>query len=499
MKNPNQHNRVSTEPLDATGQERNRLGAQKHPFGVILIATVIGLTLTGTYYSPGSPNHNAASASFLTYSLPSEANSVVISSLAVMPFQNINADPGVDYISDGMSEILIGNLSQLSTLRVKAQVSVFHYKGKDFRPHRIGTALHVQAVLIGHIALVGDALELSLELADGQTDDVIWSQQYHRKQTELADLQREIARDVSKGLRLRLSGTDEQRLSKKYTTDPEAYECYLKGRFHWNKRTLEDLESAVDSFDQAISLDPNFGLAYAGRADASLILPLYRNRQIQDPLRAAREDALKALSLDDDLAEPHVTLGDVFAHDYDFAAAEREYQGAISLNPNYANAHQWYGILLFHLGRHEEACAEFRKASEIDPLSPIINLDYAEALLYTRRYDNAIDQLKKTLELNTDLAATYQHFARFYQSNGNYIKAAQSYSKYRELNDDRPSAGLPGEMLANGSMRRLLALTAKGQVDELSSNDAVVLLTALGEKHGALVELNKFYEVVRRT
>jgi len=309
-------------------------------------------------------------------------------------------------------------------------------------------------------------------------------------------LKNEIEGDGLNILGLRLSGTNEQRLSKNYTTDPEAYPLYLKGLFCWNKRTFTELEKARQYFDRAISLDPNFALAYAGRGATQALLPFYSHQATGAAILAVREDALTASSLDDDLAEPHVMLGDVFAHEYDFTTAEQEYQRAIYLNPNYATAHRWYGILLLHLARHEEASAELRKASELDPLSLITNLDYAEALLYTRRYDDAVGQLKMTLEQNSEFANSYQRFASLYQANGTYTDATHSYSKYRELNGDRPRAELTREVVAKGGFQRMLqALSAKGQVAALSRHDAIVFLTALVEKDGALAELNKFHDV----
>jgi len=495
MKIYNQCNHIAND-ADATSNKRNRLESQVHPIRLAVIAAIIALTLTGTQYLPKSPNNNAAISSLPGYKLLPWANDVGISHLAVMPFLNVNADQQLDYLSDGITEMLICNLSQLSTLNVKARASVFCYKGRHVTPHTVGTELNVQAVLNGRVVVDSDALALSLELADAQTDNIIWSEQYYRKQADLVALQSEIARDVSNKLRVKLWSTDELRLSKKYTTDPEAYQFYLEGRYYWNKRTLKDLEKALEYFDRAISLDPNFALAYAGRADTYLILPFYRNEPVGEGMLAARGDALKALSLDDDLAEPHATLGDVFVHEYDFAAAEREYQRAVYLNPNYATAHQWYGILLFYLARHEEACAELRKAIEIDPRSLIINLDYAEALFYADRYDDAIDQLNKTLELNAEFETFSQRFFRFYQANGKYREATQSYANCREFNGDRPRADLICDTLAKGGSQRCLhELTAKAQLAELSAHDAAVFLAALVEKDGQLGELNMFYEV----
>src|SRR5215813_6054595 len=496
MKRNNQDIGLAAEALDETSQKSNRFRSQKHSIAVVVIAIIIALTLTGTYYSGISTNKNSTISSLPGYNTTSWGNNGGIPTLAVMPIISVNADEQLDYLSDGMTEMLICSMSQLPILDVKAPTSVFRYKGKGAALHTVGTDLNVQAVLNGRMVLVGDELELSMELADAQTENLIWSERYHRKQNDLVALHGEIARDVSNKLGLSLSGTDEQRLSKKYTTDPEAYQLYLKGWSCWNERASKDPEKALEYFDKAISLDPNFARAYAGRADIGLLLPFYRQQSLREALLAAREDALKALSLDDELAETHATLGEVFAHEYDFAAAEREYQRAIYLNPNYATAHRRYGLLLFYLARHEEASAELRKASELDPLSFITNLDYAEALFHSRLYDDATSQLNKTFELNTEFATSYQRFVSFHEANVNYTEATRSYAKYREFNGDRPGAELTRETLSKGGWQRWLqALSAKAPLVDLSQHDAILFLTALVEKDGALAELNKFYEV----
>jgi TolB-like protein/Tfp pilus assembly protein PilF len=463
----------------STGPTRKLIQRTKRWNGVVAIAAIIALALVSSAY----------------FSL-SIKNNPTIYSLAVLPFINVNADEELEYLSDGMTETLISDLSQLPKLNVKAHSSVLRYKGKDVSPHTVGADLNVQAILNGRLILRGELLTLSLELADARTENVIWSRQYTRRQTDLVSLQSEIARDITNNLRVKLAGADEQKLSKKYTNNTEAYELYLKGRFYWNKRTLKDLEKALDYFNQAIALDPNYVLAYAGLADAYVLIPSYRNGPVREAMQPAREAALKALSLDGNFAEPHATLGRVNANEYDFAGAEREYKRAIELDPNYATAHQWYGILLFDLARNEESQAELRWALEIDPLSVIINLYYADSLFYARRYDDAIAQLKKTLELNTEFAATYKRFAKFYMASGNYAEAAKSYATFRELIGDQQCATLIRESFTKGGWPAVLrAITAREQLARLSPHEAVVFLAVAGEKERALAELERSYEV----
>jgi TolB-like protein len=463
----------------STGPTRKLVQRTKRRIGVVASAAIVALTLVSSAYFSSSSKNNPT-----------------IYSLAVLPLINVNDDEELEYLSDGMTEILISNLSQLPKLNVKAHSSVLRYTGKDVSPHTVGADLNVQAILNGRLFLRGEMLTLSLELADTRTENVIWSRQYTRRQTDLVSLQSEIARDITNNLRVKLAGADEQHLSKKYTNNTEAYELYLKGRFYWTKRTLKDLEKALDYFNEAIELDANYVLAYAGLADTYVLLPSYRNGPVREAMQPAREAALKALSLDGNFAEPHAALGRVNANEYDFAGAEREYKRAIELDPNYATAHQWYGILLFDLARNEESQAELRWALQIDPLSLIINSYYADSLFYARRYDDAIAQLKKTLELNTEFAATYKRFTKFYQANGNYAEAAKSYATYRELIGDQQSAAFLRESSTkDGWLAFLRAITAREQLAKLSPYEAVVFLAALGEKEKSLAELERSYEV----
>ncbi len=271
-----------------------------------------------------------------------------IESIAVMPFVNESGNVDVEYLSDGMTETLISSLSQIPKLNVKARSSVFRYKGKETDAPTIGKELNVQAILNGRVVLRGDDLVLYLELVDTQTGNRIWGDQYNKKLTNLVSLQNEIARDVSLKLKTKLSGADEQRLAKNYTANAEAYRLYLLGRFHWSKRTESDFRKAIEYFQQAIIADPNYALAYALLADTYMMLSAsqYGGEPPLEAIPKARETALKALSLDDQLAEAHTALGFILAQSYDHPGAEREYKKALELDPNDATAHQRYGYLL---------------------------------------------------------------------------------------------------------------------------------------------------------
>ena len=270
-----------------------------------------------------------------------------ISSIAVMPFFNESGNADVEYLSDGMTETLIASLSQLPNLNVKARSSVFRYKGKATDAKSIGKELNVQAVLNGRVMQRGDQLTLSLELVNAETENVIWSEQYNRQQADLVSLQTEIARDVSSKLKTKLSGAEAAKLEKTYTTNSEAYKLYLQGRFYWNKREEKDFRKAVEYYDQAIALDRDYALAYAGQADSYALLATFGFMPTAEGIPKARGFAREALRLDETLAEPHTTIAYLsLTYDYDFAAGEREFKRAIELNPNYATAHQWYAELL---------------------------------------------------------------------------------------------------------------------------------------------------------
>jgi len=299
-------------------------------------------------------------------------NAAPIESIAVMPFVNASGNSDMEYLSDGMTESLITSLSQLPKLNVKARSSVFHYKGKEIKPNKVGQELSVQAILTGRVVQRGEQLTLSLELVDTKTENVLWSEQYNRKQTDLVSLQNEIVRDVSNKLRTKLSGSDEQRLTKNYTENTEAYQLYLKGRYQLNKRTEEDFKRGIEFFKQAIEQDPNYALAYAGLAEAYNQMGLWTTLPPSESFPKAKAAAERALQLDDTLAEAHTALAFTkFQYEWDFTGAERESQRAISLNPSYAAARELHGYQMYLANPHrfDEAIRELKTAQEIDPLS----------------------------------------------------------------------------------------------------------------------------------
>jgi TolB-like protein/Tfp pilus assembly protein PilF len=393
-----------------------------------------------------------------------------IESIAVMPFVNESGNQDVEYLSDGMTETLINSLSQLPNLSVKARSSVFRYKGKELDPKKIASELNVQAILTGRVVQRGEQLTLSLELIDAQTENLIWSESYNRKQTDLVTLQSEIALDVSSKLKTKLSGANEAKVTKNYTANPEAYKLYLKGRFYWNKRTAESLKQAVEFYKQAIEIDPKYALAYSGLAESYVLFPQFSISLPKDSLPQAKAAALRALELDDSLAEAHTALGEYLNYfEWDRAGAEKEFRRAIELNPNYATAHNWLGIdLLAPTKRFDEAIAELKRAEELDPLSPMIGANLGVAILFTRQYDEAIAQYKRVLSLDPNFAFARFNLGGAFHSKGMYTEAITEYRKSLELSDNPFTKGF----LA-------LSLAKSGQRDE-----AIELLNQLKQESG---------------
>jgi TolB-like protein/class 3 adenylate cyclase/Tfp pilus assembly protein PilF len=353
-----------------------------------------------------------------------------ITSIAVLPFVNESKIADMEYLSDGMAESLINSLSKLQEVTVKARSSVFRYKGKDIDPQKIGDELSVEAILNGSVAQRGDDIILNLELVDVRTGNQIWGEQYNRKTTDLLVLQRDIAHDVSNKLQSKLSGADEQRVTKSYTENFQAYQLYLQGRYHWNKRTKESLQRAVDYFNQALQHDANYALAYLGLADCYAVFDNYDVAPPNEAFTKSRIAAQKALEIDPTLGEAYATLGSVkLSYDWDFQGAERDYQKAISLVPNYATAHQWYAEFLRMMGRFNEAIASVSRAKELDPVSLIINKSIGTTLFFARRWDDAIVQYRKTLEIDPTFSPPYTELGWCYTMKEMYSEAIIEHQK----------------------------------------------------------------------
>jgi eukaryotic-like serine/threonine-protein kinase len=353
-----------------------------------------------------------------------------VDSLAILPLANAGGDPDAEYLSDGITESIINNLSQLPKLRVMARSTVFRYKGKEVDPQMVGRELGVRALLTGRVLQRGEVLIIKVELVDTEDGSHLWGEQYNRKLSEIFVIEEEISKEISDKLRLKLDSAQKKKLTKRYTENTEAYQHYLKGRYYWNKRTAESLKKGIQYFEQAIESDPKYALAYAGLADSYNILASYSAIAPKDGFPAAKAAAMKALELDDKLAEAHASLAFVkFGYDWDWPATERAFKRALELNPGYASAHLWHAVYLVAMSRMDEAFAEMKRAQELDPLSLPICTNLGWISYLARRFDDAIEQYQKALELDSDFVVAHRRLGQAYEQKLMYEEALAEYEK----------------------------------------------------------------------
>jgi TolB-like protein len=422
-------------------------------------------------------------------------------SIAVLPFQNLSSDPDNAYFADGVQDEILTRLAKIGELKVIARSSTERYKssGEDMR--EIGKQLGVAHVLEGSVQKAADSVRVRVQLIDAATATHLWAESYDRKLTDIFAVESEIATKVAGALRARLTRPEQRALSVRPTENAEAYQRYLLGRYFWNKRTATDFEKAIEYFNQAIEKDPNYALAYAGLADAYVLLSAYGEARPKDTFPAAKAAAMKAFELDPTLGEAHAALGmALFAYDLKFAEARREFQRAIELNPNYATAHQWYaecGLIPFR--RFDEAVAEVKRALELDPLSVIINADVGSVLGYAGRYDEAIAQLRKTVEMDPNFYYGRWQLGEALEIKGLNEEATAQYKKAIELNDDPLPRALLGHLYAR-SGRKDEASEILRQLQELSKQRYVLAFNlalvhiGLDEKDAAIELLEQAYE-----
>jgi serine/threonine protein kinase/Flp pilus assembly protein TadD len=422
-----------------------------------------------------------------------------IDSVAVLPFVNASSDPNAEYLSDGIAESVINSLSQLRGLRVMARSTVFRYKGKDADPQKVGHDLGVRAVLSGRLLQRGSTVIVEAELMDVAKGSQLWGGQYTRKTSDVFALQEDLSREISEKLRLRLTGEEKQRLTKRYTENAEAYQLYLKGRYFWNRWSPEDAQKAVEYFQLAIDKDPGYALAYAGLADTFISQFWFGEIAPREGAPKAKAAALKALEMDEGVAEAHVSLGFVnLLYDWDWTEAEKHFQRALALNPSYANAHNWYSFYLMAMGRAEAALVESKRALDLDPASPGMNQIMAIQLVYARRFDDGIEQYRKALEMG-------QHDAHLglgsaYAAKGAYREAVSEFQKYAELDRGTPRS-IAALAYAHARLNeRSEALSAVEQLKTLSKHRYVPASTialvyiGLGDKDQAFAWLEKAYD-----
>jgi TolB-like protein len=363
--------------------------------------------------------------------LPRISAHKVDKSIAVLPFENASNEPNTEYLSEGISEALINSLSELQQLRVIARPTAFRYKRKDVDPRQVGRELGVAAVLTGKVRQMQDALNVQVDLLDAVSGAQIWGAGYDRKITDLVAVKQAIAQEVTAKLKLKLSNEEQRQLVKRDSTNAEAYQFYLRGRYFWNKRTSDGIKQAIEHFQQSIERDPNFALGYVGLADCYTGLTFYNFAAPHEAMPQAKESTIKALALDNTLAEAHASLGHILMnYDWNWPEAEKEFKRSIELKPDYARAHQWYAIhYLTATGRLEEAVQEMKKALELEPASLVMNTFMGATLYYAGRYDEAIDQCRRTIQMDPNFAVAHWHLGLAYEQKQAFDAAIEEFQK----------------------------------------------------------------------
>ncbi|MFQ5724746.1 MAG: tetratricopeptide repeat protein, partial [Terriglobia bacterium] len=423
-----------------------------------------------------------------------------ITSIAVLPFADLAGDPEQEYFVDGMTEALITELSKISALRVISRTSVMQYKDVKKPLPEIARELNVDAVVEGSVLRAGDRVRITAQLVHAPTDTHLWAESYDRELRDILALHSEVARAIAREVKVTVTPEEETRLAAARAVNPEAHELYLRGRYHWHKRGREGLEKSLQYFQQAIEKDPGYARAYAGLADVYAVRPSWGFAAPTDDFPRARAAARKALELDENLAQPYATLGQVKdSYDRDWRGAEEDCRRALELDPNYATGHHWYGILLSTLGRHEEAIAELETAVRLDPLAPNISRWLGRVLYHARRYDEAVQQLQKTVEMHPDFSGAFLDLGTAYAQMGRYPEALAAMEKSRGLSEADPLYAYAGWIYARTGrkeeaqrlLRRLQELSGQQYVD---SSAIAIIYIGLGRKEEALTWLERAYE-----
>jgi len=503
-----QHSRLGslyayTAELDTWRNERipeaatGGMGANQAPETVRRVWTVIALAALGLVLVGGS----AWFWRKRTTELATSANSR-IRSLAVLPLENLSGNPAQDYLADGMTEALIGRLSTIQGLRVISRTSSMQFKGTRSSVPEIARKLNVRVVVEGSVIRSGDRVRVTAQLIQGETDVHLWSGTFDRELRDVLELQSEVAQSIARQIEVAVTGQERNRLVAVRTVLPEVYESYLKGRYYFNQRTGDALNKSIASFQQAIARDSGYALAYSGLADAYAMLGFRGGFPSKDALSRAKTAALKAIELDETLAEPHASLAFIAeTHEWDWATAEREYKRALELNPGEARTHNWYAGYLMYVGRFDDGISEAKRARDLDPLSLPINNALAGRLLAGSRYDEALKQVQETLELDAHFAPAHQTLGWVYLHSGKQEEAIREFQNALQLSgtedtDLQLDLGIAYAVTGKrDEARRILAkLENLHEQGVVPSGSVAILHGALGESNEAFAWLEKAYE-----
>ena len=479
------HTGVEAEPRSSVGQlpEKQSFSANRAAKPLVIIAVAVVLLVAGffgyRYFAPGGGQ---------------------INSIAVLPFQNASGDKETEFLSDGISETLINNFTKIPELKVAARSTAFRYRGREGEPLLIGKELGVGSVLSGKLFQRGDNVSIQVDLVNTTDGLQIWGNRYEGKASEIVSIQQRIATDVSTQLKLNLTGTQQQTVAKTYTQNAEAYQHYLRGRYHWNKRTPDGLKAAITEFQQAADIDPGYALAYVGLADCYALLEEYAGVPASESLPKAQAFAQKALQIDDSIGEAHATLGLINNYSWRWAESEAELKRAIELNPNYPTAHHWYNGLLLNTGRFDEAMAEIRRAQELDPLSGIIGANVGIIYLAKNDPDSAVTQFKKIVDFDPNWWAGHFYLGEAYLMQGRSEEAVTEFQKSVELGGrSNRSIAFLGHAYAITGKRSEAQSILKELEDRYARRESIgqhvaAVYAGLGDKEQAFAWLEKDFQ-----
>jgi DNA-binding winged helix-turn-helix (wHTH) protein/TolB-like protein/Tfp pilus assembly protein PilF len=490
---PEQLPETSGSPLPPSPQSRRFFHTRQFKGGLLALLLIAALISAAVAYRNGERVKSPE---------PVAASGQTVKQIAVLPFQTINNDSRDEILELGMADALIIKLSNLKQIVVRPTSSIRKYTGIDQDPVAIGRELKVDAVLAANTQRVGDKVRVTVQLVNVKDGSPLWAYKCDYKGTDIFTVQDSISEQIAAALALQLTSEEKYHLTKRYTESTEAYQLFAKGRFFWDKRTESSLKKSIECFEQAIRIDENYALAYAGLADAYAILNFYSALQLKDAYPRARAAAEKALSLDGSLAEAHTVLAYVKEqYDWDWPGAEEEFKRAIALNPNYATAHQYYSEYLAFLGRTEESITHMMRAQELDPNSLVINTELGFPYLCARRYDEALEKFAEALERDANFPFALYQTARCYDQKARFEDAIALYRKAialsggssvmtARLGHTYALAGRKAE--ARAALEELFAASKQRHI---SPYLIATIYAGLGDSDKAIEWLEKAYEV----
>jgi len=457
------------------------------------IGALAVIAVLATFFAPGIWRSNEKRWE------PAEGLPIPAKSIAVLPFDNLSRDPDNAYFCEGVQDEILTRLAKVADLKVIARTSTQKFESAPENLSEIAKQLGVLNILKGSVQKAEDQVRVNVQLINAMTEAHLWADTYDRKLTDIFAVESEIAKAVAGALQAKLTGSEESSIAQAPTTNSEAYELYLRGRFFWNKRTGADLHKAIDYFNQAIEKDPNYALAYIGLADSYLLLPNYGNAPTQESITPARAALKKALELDDSSAEAHASTGLLNLLELRLEPAISELERAVQLKPNYATAHHWLMYCHLTLGHFDPAFLEAKRALELDPLSLIINADVAWTYFCARRFDDAERQAQKTLEIGPQFFRAHYYLGQVLQLKGRLADAISEYQKAFDLNSDPYSLGLLGQAYArNGqkdeAQKVLMRLNEMAKSRYVAPYAIAFVYLGLGEKERAINELERAYQ-----